>query len=591
MCFGRPVTSAAIPAAAISRFNVAIASAMNPSRSGAPLVELARDPLVELGLEEPEREVLELPLELPDAEPVGERRVDVERFPRDRPAEIVGRLAEKAQRLGTAREADQHDADVLHHRQQHLAEDLRLGVLRLLVADGEPARDHPQPIEPRDAADERGDGRVETLGEPIGRRRQVLRHREEQPGGAGRSVGPELREVGGEPVRVLERRLAGAEQLALVERRGELERALDEPPFGRLETRERGLDCGRRRQRCVGGALGDGDHGEAPCGRPRMLPDGPHRVRHNRRVTLFRSLAPQAHPAPDPHRRCAVAPRHRRTAVPRRDDRRRARPAARARAALPPREGDARGRRPRAHRRDPTRHRGAGGAAGAQPRARSLRRLGRRRRLPRRVPRAPAGARRGRRHARMGRRAVGRGVAGRPGPPVVGRRDARHDRARRGRRAGLQRRDPRVRAQDRHAERRGGRLPDAARGHGRRGLDAHARVGLRAVRRHGGPGAGDAPRSVRGRAPGGVLRGRERGVLHRSARAAQGIPRALRPARVSSTARIRPRGCRRPSRAAESPARSRSGPRASASARGRCRAVPPLRRAGRWSSSARRCRA
>ena len=48
----------------------------------ALLVEHLRDALVELGLEEAERQVLELPLELPDAEPVGERRVDVERLAR-----------------------------------------------------------------------------------------------------------------------------------------------------------------------------------------------------------------------------------------------------------------------------------------------------------------------------------------------------------------------------------------------------------------------------------------------------------------------------------------------------------------------------
>ena len=48
------------------------------------LVTLARDPLrhilVRVGLEVAEREVLELPLDLPDAEPVRQWRVDVERL-------------------------------------------------------------------------------------------------------------------------------------------------------------------------------------------------------------------------------------------------------------------------------------------------------------------------------------------------------------------------------------------------------------------------------------------------------------------------------------------------------------------------------
>ena len=46
----------------------------------ALLVEQARDRLVVLGLEEAERQVLELPLDLPDAEPVGERREHLHRL-------------------------------------------------------------------------------------------------------------------------------------------------------------------------------------------------------------------------------------------------------------------------------------------------------------------------------------------------------------------------------------------------------------------------------------------------------------------------------------------------------------------------------
>ena len=42
------------------------------------LVEHLRDALVGLRFEKPERQILELPLQLPDAEPVGQRCVDVE---------------------------------------------------------------------------------------------------------------------------------------------------------------------------------------------------------------------------------------------------------------------------------------------------------------------------------------------------------------------------------------------------------------------------------------------------------------------------------------------------------------------------------
>ena len=46
------------------------------------LVEQPGDLLVGLGLERAQREVFELPLELPDAEPVGERREQILRFAR-----------------------------------------------------------------------------------------------------------------------------------------------------------------------------------------------------------------------------------------------------------------------------------------------------------------------------------------------------------------------------------------------------------------------------------------------------------------------------------------------------------------------------
>ena len=58
--------------------------------------------------------------------------------------DLFGRVGEKAQRLRAAREADQHDANVLDHREQHLAERLRLRPLVFSLGRGEPARDDPQ---------------------------------------------------------------------------------------------------------------------------------------------------------------------------------------------------------------------------------------------------------------------------------------------------------------------------------------------------------------------------------------------------------------------------------------------------------------
>src|SRR5690606_533113 len=51
---------------------------------GAPLLELARQRAIGIGLEEPEGEILELPLQLPQAEPVRQRCQHVERLACDR---------------------------------------------------------------------------------------------------------------------------------------------------------------------------------------------------------------------------------------------------------------------------------------------------------------------------------------------------------------------------------------------------------------------------------------------------------------------------------------------------------------------------
>ena len=90
----------------------------------------AGDALVGLRLEDAERQVLHLPLELPHAEPVRERRVDVVRQPRGLPARRrVVQAHRVAQRLQVIGELDQDDAHVLHHGEQHLAQRLELGGL------------------------------------------------------------------------------------------------------------------------------------------------------------------------------------------------------------------------------------------------------------------------------------------------------------------------------------------------------------------------------------------------------------------------------------------------------------------------------
>ena len=112
-----------------------------------PAVEELRDLLVGLRLGGAQREVLELPLQLPDAEPVRERRVEVEHLASGVAAQDLVARHRRAQGREPLRQLDDHDADVLDHREQHLAQVLRLrralgrGDVRRLRADRRHALD------------------------------------------------------------------------------------------------------------------------------------------------------------------------------------------------------------------------------------------------------------------------------------------------------------------------------------------------------------------------------------------------------------------------------------------------------------------
>ena len=92
-----------------------------PLRS-QPLLELAR----RLRLEGPEGQILELLLHPVDAQPVGERDVDVEGLLRDATLGVLRHVPERAHVVEAVGQLDEQDADVLGHRDQHLAEVLGL---------------------------------------------------------------------------------------------------------------------------------------------------------------------------------------------------------------------------------------------------------------------------------------------------------------------------------------------------------------------------------------------------------------------------------------------------------------------------------
>ena len=103
---------------------------------------------VALRVQHREREVFELPLHVLDAEAVRERRVDVERLLRDALLLRLRQRRDRAHVVQPVGELDQQDADVLRHRDEHLAH--RRGLLLL-------PRVELEPVELGDAVDDRGD--------------------------------------------------------------------------------------------------------------------------------------------------------------------------------------------------------------------------------------------------------------------------------------------------------------------------------------------------------------------------------------------------------------------------------------------------
>ena len=82
----------------------------------APGIEELGELAEALGLEGLEGQVLELPLHLPDPEPLGERRVDLHRLAGDALLLLAREAVQRAHVVEPVGELDQDDADVLGHR-------------------------------------------------------------------------------------------------------------------------------------------------------------------------------------------------------------------------------------------------------------------------------------------------------------------------------------------------------------------------------------------------------------------------------------------------------------------------------------------
>ena len=187
---------------------------------GPPLGDHLLDLLVLARMQRPEREILELPLEGVDAEPVRERRVDLERLARLAHLRLLAHVLDRAHVVEPVGELDQDHADVAGHRDDELAVVLRLRLLAALELD---ARQLGDALDERRRSRSPNSARMSSISTP-----GVLDRVVEQRGGDRRLVHPQAGEdLRGAP-RVVDELLPGAAQLPVVGLRGELERPHDQ---------------------------------------------------------------------------------------------------------------------------------------------------------------------------------------------------------------------------------------------------------------------------------------------------------------------------------------------------------------------------
>ena len=191
--------------------------------------------VVAVGVELGEGQILQLRLELPDAEPVGERRVDVEGLLTDPPAPLLGVGADGAHVVKPVGELDEHHADVLGHGHQHLPDVLRLGLFTSVDVDL---------AELGDPLDETGDGFAELAPDLVQGDVGVLDRVVEQCCGEGLGVQAQLAEEDRRRQGVLDVGLPGKPELPKVSALGHRVGAVQHPAIGLGEVGGPGLEIG-----------------------------------------------------------------------------------------------------------------------------------------------------------------------------------------------------------------------------------------------------------------------------------------------------------------------------------------------------------
>ena len=196
-----------------------------------PLGDQPGDLVVPLGVERREGQVLEFPLDGVHAEPVGQRREDLQRLPRLALLLLPGQVAQRAHVVQPVGELDDQDPDVTGHGDDHLAHGLGLGDLAVLdlVQLGDPVD------QGGDLVTEVGPQLVEGVGGVL--------HRVVQQGRAQRLVvHAQLGQDGGHGERVGDVRVAALALLAGMPVRGHVVGVLDQPDVGLRVGRAHRLD-------------------------------------------------------------------------------------------------------------------------------------------------------------------------------------------------------------------------------------------------------------------------------------------------------------------------------------------------------------
>ena len=122
----------------------------------ARALQLPFEHLVAVGIQGAKSQVLQFQLDGVQAEALRDGGVDLEGLAGDAAALDRGHDAQRAHVVHAVGELDHDDADVAHHRQQHLAEALRLRLLAVLELDL---------VELADAVDQFGDDLAEYRGD------------------------------------------------------------------------------------------------------------------------------------------------------------------------------------------------------------------------------------------------------------------------------------------------------------------------------------------------------------------------------------------------------------------------------------------